>query len=156
MAHGGHGGENGIGMDIRDRADLDGLLRAFYAGVLDDPLLARIFVDVAHMDLEEHLPAIGDFWEKVLFNTAVYNGRAMEVHRRLHRREPLTAAHFDRWVQLWGETVDARHDGPVAELAKAHAARFAVAIERNLPAVGDSAHSRPELTLRPTASSLPR
>lgn len=138
-------------MDIRDRADLDALLRAFYAGVLDDPLLARIFVDVAHMDLEEHLPAIGDFWEKVLFNTTVYNGRAMEVHRRLHRREPLTAEHFDRWVQLWDQAVDARHDGPVAELAKSHAARIAVAIQRNLPAAGDIAHQRPELALRPAA-----
>lgn len=136
-------------MDIRDRADIDGLLRAFYAGVFDDPLLARIFVDVAHMDLEEHLPAIGDFWEKVLFNTAVYNGRAMEVHRRLHRREPLTAAHFDRWVQLWDQTVDARHDGPVAEMAKAHAARIAVAIQRNLP---DAAEQRPELPLAPVRS----
>ena len=135
-------------MDIRDRADLDGLLRAFYARVFDDPLLARIFI-AAHMDLEEHLPAIGDFWEKVLFNTAVYNGRAMEVHRRLHRREPLTAAHFSRWIQLWDDTVDARHDGPVAELAKAHAARIAVAIQRNLPAVGDAAPQRPELPLRP-------
>lgn len=143
-------------MDIRDRADLDGLLRAFYAGVFGDPLLARIFVDVAHMDLEEHLPAIGDFWEKVLFDSAVYDGRAMEVHRRLHRREPLTAAHFDRWVQLWGESVDARHDGPVAEMAKAHAARIAVAIQRNLPAAGDVAPQRPELTLRPTAGSPPR
>jgi len=136
-------------MDIRERADLDGLLRAFYARVFDDPLLARIFVDVAHMDLEEHLPTIGDFWEKVLFNTAVYNGRAMEVHRRLHRREPLTAAHFARWVQLWDDTVDARHDGPVAELAKAHAARIAVAIQRNLPTAADAAHQRSELTVRP-------
>ncbi len=136
-------------MDIRDRADLDGLLRAFYARVFDDPLLARIFVDVAHMDLEEHLPAIGDFWEKVLFNTAVYHGRAMEVHRRLHRREPLTAAHFARWVQLWDDTVDAHHNGRVAELAKTHAARIAVAIQRNLPAVGDAAPQRTELPLLP-------
>jgi len=136
-------------MDLRERADVDALLRAFYARVFDDPLLARIFVDVAHMDLEEHLPTIGDFWEKVLFNTAVYNGRAMEVHRRLHRREPLTAAHFARWVQLWDDTVDARHDGPVAERAKAHAARIAVAIQRNLPTAADAAHQRPELTVRP-------
>jgi len=99
-----------------------------------------------------HLPAIGDFWEKVLFNTAVYNGRAMEVHRRLHRREPLTAAHFSRWVQLWDDAVDARHDGPVAELAKAQAARIAVAIQRNLSAVGDAASQRAELSLRPAAA----
>lgn len=36
-------------MDIRDRRDVDALLRSFYARVVENPLLARIFVDVAHM-----------------------------------------------------------------------------------------------------------
>lgn len=126
-------------MDICDRTDIDGLLRGFFARTLVDPLLTHIIVDVAHMDLEEHLPTIGNFWQKVLFDTAVYNGCwAMEVHRRLHLREPLTAAHFERWLRLWDEAVEARHDGPLAEAAKAHAARIAVAIQRNLPAAGDA------------------
>lgn len=133
-------------VDIRDRSDIDALLRVFYGRVFGDGLLARIFVDVAHMDLEAHLPVLGDFWEKVLFNTAVYNGRAMDVHRRLHRRETLTAAHFARWVELWDQSVDARYDGRNADRAKAHAARIAVAIQRNLPAVG-SAEQRQELPL---------
>ncbi len=66
--------------DLRERADVDRLLRAFYERALVDPLLRPVFVDVAHMDLEEHLPRIGDFWEKVLFNTVTYDGAAMGVH----------------------------------------------------------------------------
>lgn len=119
--------------DITNRRDIDGLLRAFYDDVFGDALLSPIFVDIAHMDLEAHLPVLGDFWEKVLFDSAVYNGRAMEVHRRLHRRVPLTAEHFNRWVAIWGQTVDAEFAGPVAEQAKGHAARIAIAIQRNLP-----------------------
>lgn len=122
--------------DITDRRDIEGLLRAFYDDVFGDALLRPIFVDIAHMNLEAHLPVLGDFWEKVLFDTAVYNGKAMEVHRRLHRRVTLTAEHFDRWVAIWGRTVDAEFAGPVAEQAKGHAARIAVAIQRNLPPDG--------------------
>jgi hemoglobin len=121
--------------DISSRRDIDDLLRAFYGRVYADPLLAPIFVDVAHMDLEQHLPVIGDFWERVLFNTGRYGGGAMEVHRRLHRLFPLTSEHFERWLELWTAAVDGRHHGTVSEAAKQHARRIAVAIERNLAAL---------------------
>ncbi len=118
--------------DVRTRADIDALLRAFYTRVFDDDLLRHVFVEVAHMDLEEHLPVLGDFWEKVLFNSGVYGGNAMRVHRRIHDLEPLTAAHFERWLALWNQTLEAHHVGPVATAAKEHAARIAVAMRRDL------------------------
>lgn len=82
--------------DIETRADIDAVLRAFYTRAIDDALLRHVFVEVANMDLEEHLPAIGNFWEKVLFSTSEYNGDAMHVHRHLHDKEPLKPAHFER------------------------------------------------------------
>lgn len=120
--------------DLRGRTDVDRLLRAFYGRALVDPLLRPVFVDVAHMDLEEHLPRIGDFWEKVLFNTATYDGAAMDVHRRLHRAHPLTAELFDRWLELWDATLTDTSTGPVADAARAHAQRIAAAFRRNLSA----------------------
>ncbi len=133
--------------DLETRTDIDALLRAFYTRVFGDPLLAHVFVDVAHMDLEEHLPKIGDFWEKVLLNTAEYDGQALEVHRRLHRIEPLTSAHFHRWLQLWDQVLEQRYDGPVAKQASSHAARIAAAFQRNLHV--DEAGSRTEFPIRP-------
>lgn len=121
--------------DLAGRSDIDVLLRDFYGRVFDDPLLAHIFLEVAHMDLEEHLPRIGDFWEKVLFNTAEYDGRALLVHRRINGLEPFTSAHFARWLELWDDAVNRRYDGPVAEQAQSHAARIAVAFKRNLHVV---------------------
>lgn len=118
--------------DIDTRDDIDRLLQAFYTRVFADALLRHVFVDVAHMDLDEHLPVIGDFWEKVLFNTGPYNGQAMRVHRLLHEREPLTSAHFDRWLTLWNQTIDDRHDGRNASQARTQAARIALAMQRNL------------------------
>ena len=118
--------------DLASRADLEQLLRDFYGRAFQDDLLRHVFVDVVHMDLEEHLPTITDFWEKVLFNTGTYNGQAMQVHRRVHARAPLTPGHFARWLQLWRESLDARYAGPVTEQADAHARRMARAFLRQL------------------------
>lgn len=118
--------------DLETRADIEAVLRSFYAAAFDDDLLGHVFLDVAGMDLEEHLPRISAFWEKVLFSTGRYSGDAMGVHRRLHAQEPLTPRHFERWLALWGEAVDAHHCGPVAILAKRQAERIAGAMQRNL------------------------
>ena len=118
--------------DLTGRDDLERLLRDFYGRALADDLLGHVFVDVVHLDLEEHLPVITSFWEKVLFGTGDYGGRAMEVHRRVHRRVSLTEEHFRRWLQLWRATLDAAWAGPVTEQADAHAHRMAKVFLRNL------------------------
>ncbi len=144
--------------DLRSRADIDALLQHFYTSVFHDHLLRHIFIDVAQMDLKEHLPVIGDFWEKVLFNTGTYTGNAMRVHRHLSHREALTPALFDRWLTLWDQAVDHRHTGATATRAKRHAARIAVAINRNVnqptpsraPITGARLHACPDH--QPTSS----
>lgn len=118
--------------DIGTRADIDALLRVFYARAFDDELLRHIFIEVAHMDLEEHLPMIGNFWEKVLLGTVEYSGNAMRLHRHLHDREPLTPAHFQHWLTIWNQSIDARHQGTTADRAKRDAVRIALAMQRNL------------------------
>ncbi|MGH3985522.1 MAG: hypothetical protein ACRDST_23275 [Pseudonocardiaceae bacterium] len=40
--------------------------------------------------------------------------------------------HFERWLALWTATVDERHGGEKAELAKIQAARIAGSISRRL------------------------
>lgn len=118
--------------DIAGRDDIELLLRDFYSRALQDPLLRQVFVDVAHMDLEAHLPQITDFWQKVLLDTGTYSGRVMEVHRRIHERIPLTGAHFGRWLVLWRDSVADNHSGPVAEQAVTHAERMTSVFLRNL------------------------
>lgn len=118
--------------DIRGREDLELLLRDFYGRAFADPLLRHVFVDVVHMDLEGHLPLLVAFWDKVLFDVGGYDGRVMAVHREVHRKVPLTGAHFARWLQLWRESLDAHFCGPVAEQADVHARRMASVFLRNL------------------------
>ncbi|MDI3421115.1 group III truncated hemoglobin [Streptomyces luteolus] len=118
--------------DISGRDDLDLLLRRFYTAAFADPLIGPFFTQIAGTDLEVHLPRITDFWERALFRTADYHRNAFAPHAALHAVEPLTAAHFGRWVQLWHATVDGLHLGPNAERAKAQGERIAMALLRRL------------------------
>ncbi len=117
--------------DIRDRADIDRLMVEFYSIVLDDAEIGHHFVD---LDLDEHIPIIASFWEKVLFAAPVYFGNPMEVHHRLHRRSPLETEHFGRWLEIFSSTVDRLFAGPIAEAAKDRAVVVASNMNRRLNA----------------------
>lgn len=140
--------------DIAGRPDLDELLAAFYGQALADPVLRPVFVDEMRLDLDAHLPVIAAFWEHVLFRTGTYSGRTMDVHRRIHQRIPLTAAHFDRWLELWHASVERLFAGPVADQAKAHAGRMAAVFQRNLAAPATPG-SLPLAPLDPRTTSAP-
>lgn len=128
--------------DIEDRADCERLVRAFYGRALDDPMIGWIFVDVAKLDLEAHIPRFTSFWETVLLGAQSYRGGAFRPHAVLHAQVGLRPGHFERWLALWRATVDELFAGTRAELAKAHAVRVAHAFERRLrtmPAPGSPA-----------------
>lgn len=120
--------------DIETRADCEALVRAFYGRALTDEVIGWLFTDVAHLDLEAHVPRITSFWETVLLGARTYGGGAFRPHAALHARAPLRRGHFERWLYLWNATVDALFAGPRAELAKAHAARVARAFAARLAA----------------------
>jgi hemoglobin len=121
--------------DIEDRADCERLVRAFYGRALTDPLIGWIFVDVAKLDVEEHVPVITSFWETMLLGTRTYTGGAFAPHAALNAKVPLRSGHFERWLVLWGSTVDELFAGERAELAKAHAQRVARAFLQRLEAL---------------------
>jgi hemoglobin len=112
-------------VDIETRDDVERLVRTFYGRAMTDPLIGWLFVDVAKLDLEAHVPRITSFWETILLGAQSYGGGAFRPHAALHARATLQKGHFDRWLVLWGESVDELFEGPRAELAKAHAQRVA-------------------------------
>jgi hemoglobin len=120
--------------DIEHRADCERLVRTFYARALDDRIIGWIFVDVAKLDLEAHVPVITSFWETILLGSRSYSGGAFAPHAALHAKAGLRAGHFARWLLLWRTTVDELFAGERAELAKAHAQRVAEAFHRRLEA----------------------
>ena len=118
--------------DIEAGQDCERLVRAFYGRALTDPMIGFIFVDVARLDLEAHVPVIASFWETILLGSRSYGGGAFGPHAALHMQVPLRAAHFERWLVLWRTTVDELFAGERAELAKAHALRVARAFHGRL------------------------
>lgn len=114
--------------DIKNRADIDDLMRRFYAKAMTDERIGYLFTDVAKLDLAHHLPIIGDFWETLLVGTGSYqkHGRnPLQVHADLHRKSPLHFEHFQRWLEIFKECVDKSFAGERADFLKLRAGMIA-------------------------------
>jgi hemoglobin len=105
-------------------AMIERLVRAFYARVRTDAVLAPIF-DARITDWEPHLARMCAFWSSVALMTGRYHGTPMAKHLPL----PVDAGHFDRWLELFEAT--ARETCPLE--AAAHfverARRIAASLE---------------------------
>jgi hemoglobin len=117
--------------DLADRADVEHLVRAFYAEALADDLLAPLF-RAAGFDLETHLPVMVDFWTTVLLRSGAYRRDPLAPHVALAALTPLTGDHFAAWLALWARTVDALFAGARADAAKTQAVRIGASIRRHL------------------------
>jgi hemoglobin len=104
--------------DLTSREDIDLLMSRFYSRATTDPVIGRFFTEVVKLDLEHHLPVIGDFWESTLLGTPAYrkHGRnPLQIHADIDRKSPLKQEHFDRWIELFTETLEDTFSGPRAE-----------------------------------------
>ena len=82
-----------------DEAMIETLIRAFYARVRQDALLAPIF-ESRISDWEPHLDNMFAFWSSLTLHTGRYRGQPMAKHMPL----AVDARHFDRWLALFEET----------------------------------------------------
>ena len=114
--------------DIETREDIDRLMREFYTRAIADETIGYIFTDVANLDLERHLPVIGDFWESLLLNGKNYqrHGRnPLQIHAELNEKSPLEAKHFRRWLEIFRAVTDEYFSGPRADFALSRAEAIA-------------------------------
>lgn len=105
--------------DLDDPEKIAEMVRRFYADVAQDALLGPMFNDVAHVDWSAHLPKLAAFWCRALLSIPGYEGNPYRSHQLIDAQSPFTVAHFERWLELFGETVDLGWVGPKAEQAKA-------------------------------------
>ena len=125
----------GLG-DLDRRGAVHDLVVAFYREVVFDDLLHPVFTEVAEVDWSVHIPRLIDYWCRVLLDEPGYDGNLLGAHRDVHALGPMRSEHFDRWYELWVQTIDARWAGPVADRAKRHAARIGATLHRRL--LGDA------------------
>jgi hemoglobin len=103
---------------LNNRAAVQLLVDSFYTKVKQDDLLAPIFNNTEYFSWEIHIPVMVSFWETLLLDTATYKGNTMQKHIQLHKQHPLTPQLFDRWKELFYETLDTLFDGPQVKEAK--------------------------------------
>ena len=116
---------------IQSREQIIKIVDEFYAKVRKDELIGPVFIDQAKIDWEEHLPKLYSFWEDLLFGTNQYHGRPFPPHMRFN----LKLEHFERWLQLFTETIDESYTGLKADEMKSRALRIGQNFLHNIQAL---------------------
>lgn len=107
--------------DITTLEDVRALVNSFYSDVREDELLADIFNEVIRDRWPEHLEKMYSFWQTVLLEEHTYYGSPFPPHAKLSIEQP----HFERWLLLFGKTIDTHFSGPRAKEAKWRAEKMA-------------------------------
>lgn len=120
--------------DIQNRKDIRKLVSAFYEKLLKDEEFKHIFLEVAKIDVLEHLDIIVDFWESVLFQAGKYKTDLVEIHLNLNQKfnYGLNEKHFNNWLELFNSTVDELFEGEKAKGAKDRAYTIATIIKMKI------------------------
>ncbi len=103
--------------DLDSPDEIAEMVRRFYRDVAQDDLLGPMFNDVAKVDWGEHLPKLTAFWCRALLGLSGYEGNPFRAHALVHAQRPFTAAHFERWLTLFQETLELGWTGPNADRA---------------------------------------
>lgn len=103
--------------DLTGRAEIATFVRGFYGMVAQDDLLSPMFEQVAQVDWGTHIDKLTDFWCRSLLHQAGYSGNPYSKHGAVHDRSPMSAAHFDRWLDLFHEAISP-WQGPKVDHAK--------------------------------------
>ena len=118
--------------DLNCRENVERFVDCFYQRLLADEQLAPIFLDVARIDLQVHLPLIKSYWCKLLLGENAYRRHTMNIHRQLHARRSLGSADFERWLNLFCDTLDRSFTGPYSQKARRIAGAIAANMQRTL------------------------
>ncbi|PWC32017.1 group III truncated hemoglobin [Azospirillum sp. TSO22-1] len=114
------------------------LVATFYERARCDPMLGPVF-DTAIHDWEEHLSRIRDFWAHHLLGSGHYSGPVFMPHAVL----PLEPAHFDRWLELFGETATEILPDDLCQRAMARATHMSASIKAGMFTVPGHRFGRP-------------
>ena len=107
--------------DILKLDDVKHLVDSFYGKIREDKLLKEIFNSNIQDRWPQHLEKMYTFWQTVLLSEHTYYGSPFPPHAKM----PIDREHFDRWLQLWFETIDENFTGEIADEAKWRASKMA-------------------------------
>lgn len=132
--------------DILGRDEIVRLVDNFYYKVRSDDTLGFIFGEVAAIDWDAHLPKMYAFWQTVLFRDGGFRGDPIGKHARLVPLTTMGREQFDRWLELFRETVDELFSGENAGHIKRCAEDMANVIHSKIHAIPDPLFDPARLT----------
>lgn len=107
--------------DILSLDDIKNLVDSFYGKVRKDELIGSIFNERIQDRWPTHLAKMYTFWQTVLLGEHTYYGSPFPPHAQL----PIEEEHFNKWLELFYETLDEHFTGKIAEEAKWRANKMA-------------------------------
>ena len=107
--------------DILSIDDIKNLVDSFYGKVRKDELIGPIFDERIQDRWPTHLAKMYSFWQTVLLGEHTYYGSPFPPHAQL----PIDEMHFNKWLELFYETLDEHFTGKIAEEAKWRANKMA-------------------------------
>jgi hemoglobin len=125
--------------DILGRDEIVRLVDRFYGKVRGDETLGFIFDKVAAIDWDAHLPKMYAFWQTVLFRDGGFRGDPLGKHARLVPLTEMGPQQFDRWLELFYESVDELFEGENAGHIKRCAADMANVIHSKIHSIANPA-----------------
>lgn len=108
-------------------ADLDRLVKEFYACAGADPVLGPVFAR-AITDWDEHHRIVRDFWSRTLLGTTRYTGNPFSAHIMLK----LKPEHFVLWVAYFKSTARSVLEPAAAERAIAKVEHMSTCFQAGL------------------------
>lgn len=102
--------------ELANLEDIKLFVDGFYGRVQSDKLIGPIFNSVIK-DWPPHLEKMYQFWNAALFGVPGFKGNPFARHAPLG----LEKHHFERWLLLFKETIDAYFEGAMAEETKKRA-----------------------------------
>jgi hemoglobin len=120
--------------------DIRFLVDSFYEKVQIDPLIGRIFTDVAQVDFSKHLPKMYAFWESIILGNNAYDGHPFRPHLIVNQKHTLTIEHFERWLQLFSATITENFSGETAEQVRQRATQIALVWNNKLEYLNNDAY----------------
>ncbi|MGB0114124.1 MAG: DUF1971 domain-containing protein [Ilumatobacteraceae bacterium] len=117
------------GRDLDTRDEIFVMVTRQYADITQDDLLEPYFdFGPGFIDWHAHIATMTDYWSHLVLGEGQYEIDTLENHRALHEQSAFTPELFDRWLQIFHDTVNGGWSGPKADIANQRASGMAWAM----------------------------
>ncbi len=119
--------------DLDTTTEIHEFVTRFYRDIAQDERFHHYFDDIANVDWNAHTHQLTGYWAGLLLGGPHDDADSViEAHRWLHDTTPFDEALFERWLEIFDETLDGGWRGIHADRARKRARGIAWAMAQRL------------------------